>query len=134
MKLYAPKEWWEALPTLREEHCNGCGSELDLTGKLVPNTLYGLNVRVACCVHDWMYIKGETQGDRLFADAVFLLNMTVIILAKGGWLCALRLLRASKYFAAVAWKGGDSFFHEKEENGDYHITFKGEFRDYKEEK
>ena len=134
MKLYAPLEWWGATQEEKEENCNGCGSELDLTGKLVPNTLYGLDVRVACCVHDWMYKFGVTQGDKFFADAVFLLNMTVLILAKGGWLCALRLLRASKYFAAVAWKGGDSFFHEKKENGDYHISFKGEFREFEGEK
>lgn len=87
---------------------------------------------VACCIHDWMYKFGKTKGDKLFADAIFLLNMTVIIVDRGGWLCSLRLLRASKYFAAVAWKGDNSFFYEKDIDEAYTITFKGSFRELEE--
>ena len=129
MKLYAPNEYWAASKEERETHCNGCGSELDLSGKLVPNTMYGLNVRQACCIHDWMYYFGKTYADKLFADAIFLLNLTVMILDKSGWWSKLpRLLRATKYFVAVARYGDKSFFDDKEGNTDMYITFKGTFK------
>jgi hypothetical protein len=129
MKLYAPNSYWESSELEREANNNGCGSELDLSGKLVPNTMYGLNIKKACGIHDWMYIKGVTYGDRLFADGFFLVNLSIIIIQEGGWLTTLRLLRATKYCVAVLVKGSDSFFHGKDRNEDMYITFKGEFKD-----
>lgn len=129
MKLYAPYEYWLASHEDREKNCNGCGSGLDLSGKLVPNTMYGLDIVLACCIHDWMYKYGRTLGDKLFADSMFLLNMTIIILNRSGWFLKVpRLLRAGKYFAAVAAKGNESFFHEKRPNEDMSITFAGTFK------
>lgn len=128
MKLYAPIEYWNAAQKQRAENCNGCGSELDLSGKLVPDTMYGLNIRQACCIHDWMYRFGKTYADKLFADAIFLLNLCLIIIAKSNWFTmGLRLLRATKYFVAVVKAGEESFFYEKEKNKVMHITFKGTF-------
>ena len=131
MKLYAPKEYWNATQEERDANCNGCGSELGVSKYLVPNTMYGLDVRKACCIHDWMYIKGETYGDRLFADGFFLVNLAQIIIDKGGWLMTPRLFRATKYCVAVLVKGTESFFHEKEINNDLRITFNGIFKEIK---
>jgi hypothetical protein len=128
-KLYAPKEYWDASDEEREANCNGCGSELDLSGTLVPNTMYGLNVIQACCIHDWMYAKGQTLADKLFADCMFLFNLVIIILNSSGLLLKIpRLLRATKYFIAVVRYGETSFFDNKEKNEATYITFKGEFR------
>ena len=132
MRLYAPIEWWESTEEQREKNCNGCGSGLDLSGKLVPDTMYGLNIRPCCCAHDFMYLKGITFGDKLFADAMFLLNLTLAIIAKGGILMLPRLLRATKYFVAVVKAGDNSFFDHKEKNNTLEITFKGNFRELEE--
>jgi hypothetical protein len=126
--LYAPGEFWAATEEVRAKHCNGCGSELDVSGKLVPDTMYGLDVRSACCIHDWMYAFGKTAGDKLFADAVFMMNMAAIIISHGGWLMLPRLLRATKYYVAVATAGNDSFWYEKERNNVKSITFRGNFQ------
>lgn len=132
MRLYAPIEWWESTKEQREKNCNGCGSELDLSGKLVPNTMYGLDVMVCCCVHDFMYLNGTTLGDKLFADSMFLLNLTLLIIKAGGFFMLLRLLRATKYFVAVVKAGDKSFFDGKPINEELNITFKGNFRELEE--
>ena len=131
LPIYAPKEWWENKEKAIKKDCNGCGSDLDLSGKLVPNTIYGLNIRDRCCCpHDFMYKYGKTWLDKIFADVMFLYNMTAVIINKGGWLTLFRLLRATKYFVAVI-KGGDNSFSDdgkKIVSDDKEITFKGEFR------
>ena len=129
LPTYAPKEWWEHKAKVIKEDCNGCGSELDLSGKLVPDTLYGLNIRNnCCCPHDFMYKYGITCLDKIFADCMFLYNMVATIINKGGWLMLPRLLRATKYFVAVVKYGETSFFNGKEISERNEITFKGEFR------
>lgn len=45
----------------------------------MPDTVYGLNISAACCIHDWMYAEGITQEDKDVADSVFLTNMMAII-------------------------------------------------------
>ncbi len=130
LQLYAPFEFWTASQSERKANCNGCGSELDLSGKLVPNTMYGLDVRIACCIHDWMYAKGSTLADKLFADAIFLLNLSLLIIDGSSLLTMpLRLLRASKYFVAVVKAGEESFFYNKSKNKEMYITFKGTFKE-----
>lgn len=131
LNLYAPKGFWSATEKEKEENCNGCGSELDLSGKLVPNTMYGLDVRPACCPHDWGYKFGKTHADKVFTDCMFLYNMVALILNAGGWLTIPRLLRATKYFIAVVKYGDKSFWDGKIKNEKNKITFKGEFRKIK---
>jgi hypothetical protein len=129
LPFYAPKLWWEKREKAIKEECNGCGSELDLSGRLVPDTIYGLNIRdICCCPHDWMYKHGITWIDKIFADVMFLYNMIALIINTGGWLTIPRILRATKYFVAVVAKGNDSFAHEKTVSEEKIITFKGEFR------
>ena len=128
MKLYAPKEYWEASKEEREDNCNGCGSELGLS-RLIPESILGLKIKPVCCKHDWMYVFGKTLGDKLFADAMFIYNLTVLILRGSKWLVIPRLLIASNYYIGVVVAGNDSFFVNKERNKDSNITFKGEFRD-----
>lgn len=132
MKLpfYAPKVWWENKETSIKEDCNGCGSNLDLSGKLVPNKIYGLDISEACCCpHDFGYKYGTTNLDKMFTDVMFLYNMTALILNKGGLLTIPRLLRATKYFIAVVQYGEKSYKAGKKLISDEKkITFQGEFR------
>lgn len=130
LPIYAPKDWWGKREQSIKEDCNGCGSDLDLSGKLVPDTIYGLNIRnECCCPHDFMYKYGVTFNDKIFADCMFLYNMVATILNKGGLLTIPRLLRATKYFIAVVKYGDKSYKDGKiailESNN---ISFKGEFR------
>lgn len=129
-KLYAPLTYWEATPEERAKVCNGCGAK---DGIKVPGTFYGLCIKEACNIHDWMYSKGKTQADKLFADAMFRLNLTLIIDSLENCvidklLSALRHLRAGKYYMAVAKWGNTAFWVDKERNDLLNITFKGEFR------
>lgn len=135
MILYAPIEWWAMTPKERGKRSNGCGSELDGSDKIVPDTMYGLCIKICCDIHDDMYICGETYGDKAHADAMFYHNLSEIIKNESSvftkWL---RMLRAGKYAAAVSLHGEKSFWLDKVKNNDAHVTIKGEYRhvsDYK---
>jgi hypothetical protein len=129
MKLYAPCEYWQASEEERKKYCNGCGTSQGISSKLPLNTIYGLNVRKACCIHDWMYSFGKTLEDKLFADAIVIVNLSAIIIEYGGWLMFPRLLRASKYYVAVAIGGDDAYWDDKDQNQEVGISFKGRFNE-----
>ena len=112
MKLYAPESYWTATPEQRKTICNGCGVA-GWKGKLVPDTMWGLNISKACDIHDWMYHFGKTEEDRCEADRVFLNNLIRIINAEGGWLAFLRRYRATTYYNAVHSFGGPAFWDNK---------------------
>lgn len=126
MKLYAPLSYWTATQNELKESCNGCGAK---KGIKVPDTFYGLSITQACNIHDWMYKEGKTQADKLFADAIFRLNLSIIIDGNSNFLTALlRHGRASTYYTAVAQWGESAFWVDKNKNDEMVITYKGEFR------
>ena len=133
-KIYAPITYWELSPEEKKEICNGCGAK---DGLKVPDTFWGLNMEEACNIHDYMYSTGKTHYDKLFADAMFRLNLTVIIDAKETFkdklFSILRHYRAGTYYIAVAKYGNYSFWKDKERLSPedpmaFRITFTGEFR------
>ena len=133
-KIYAPITYWELSSEEKKEICNGCGSK---DGLKVPDTFWGLNIEEACNIHDYMYSTGKTHYDKLFADAMFRLNLTVIIDAKETFkdklLSIFRHYRAGTYYIAVAKYGNYSFWKDKERLSPedpmaFRITFTGEFR------
>ena len=137
-KIYAPITYWELSPEEKKEICNGCGAK---DGLKVPDTFWGLNIEEACNIHDYMYNTGKTHYDKLFADAMFRLNLTVIIDAKETFkeklLSVLRHYRAGTYYIAVAKYGNYSFWKDKERLSPedpmaFRITFTGEFRNLEE--
>ena len=126
MKLYAPLSYWNATQNELKESCNGCGAK---DGIKVPNTMYGLCIKKACEIHDWMYKIGKTIADKLFADAIFRLNLSIIIDAGSNFLTALlRHGRASTYYTAVIEWGESAFWVDKKRNDEMVITYTGEFR------
>jgi len=112
-ELFAPKEYWQASPELREEISNGCGPKT--LGFLVPDTMWGLCVSPCCDIHDWMYRFGWSIEHKAEADRVFLNNLIRLIQARtrNRVLCWLRLRRARTYYEAVRIFGGPAFWAGK---------------------
>lgn len=106
--------------------CDGCGSGWN--EPLVPDNIYGLDIKPACCPHDFRYELGGTQEDKDIGDLELLENILEIIntytVAKQvGWLnktkCALyphwmARHRAMTYYDVVVRAGGSSFNFKKE--------------------
>lgn len=121
VKLYAPKvygyqpcSYFEASQQMIKDVAGGCGPG-GVGDLLVPDKMYGLSVRPACSIHDWMYHYGIDFDDKKKADGVFLENMVRIIKknTKWGWVKSLRLRRARIYFEAVSRYGGPAYWDEK---------------------
>lgn len=103
-----PTSYWNASDEEKEKHTGGCGP-----GKIgdwfVPDTMYGESVYLACKKHDWMYFFGQTKEDKKWADIVFLVNMTLLIISDNSFFDSVRLRRVMSYFEAVFYGGNDAF-------------------------
>jgi hypothetical protein len=111
VELYAPQGYEE---NRKESDCDGCGTGWN--EKLVPDTIYFLNIKPSCCVHDYMYLYGEpTKEGKELADRVFLNNMLRQIEAVKKWYYpkALARRRAMKYYLAVKHFGGTAYWKGK---------------------
>jgi hypothetical protein len=98
-----------------EAICNGCGpAGAGWKSKVIPNTIYGLSVKEACKIHDWMYYFGESDYGKELADKVFLENMYTLIADGSWWLRFLRRRRALKYYLAVKYFGKKAYMSNKE--------------------
>ena len=124
-KLYAPNTYWKATPKEKFKICNGCGAK---GGTKVPNTMWGLNIKEACNIHDWMFEEGKTLADFYFSNAVFIMNLAIIICSGNKWLAPLRLFRATKYFVAVQELGQSAYWVDAPRNEKMEITYKGSFQ------
>lgn len=114
MKLFAPADYWDILPTVRRKIVNGCGPA-GWKGKYVPDHLLFLSITDACDIHDFMYWAGHTEADREEADRVFKNNMLRIIEAKSSnWLTRkIRRMLAHLYYSAVRDNGSIYFWNDK---------------------
>lgn len=124
--LYAPPGYWTMPESDRSEIVGGCGPGW-FGDMLVPDTLWGLNIRPACSIHDFMWwvaaaLPLETERVRYkeHSDRVFLNNMMRLIRAAGGprWLLWLRRRRAITYYNAVCYCGGPFFWDDNEANSE----------------
>lgn len=93
-----------------------CGSE-KAAFDYVPDTIYGLSIKAACCIHDYMYSVGTSHWDKERSDRIFLENMLHIIAinTSSRILRWLRKQRAWTYYQAVVRFGGPSFWSGKAE-------------------
>jgi len=92
---------------------NGCGSGWN--AKIIPNTIYGLDITECCRYHDFLYstlltIKGKDKADRIFLN-----NMLRVIEAKKSWWFphSLARRRALKYYESVVNFGGTAYWKGK---------------------
>ena len=76
----------------------------------VPDTIYGLNIKPACYIHDCNYSEADTPEKRHAADLRLFANGEKIIKMKSRnkFMIWLRMLRYSKYYVAVDL-GGSGF-------------------------
>lgn len=100
----------------------------------VPDSFYGLDISLACNIHDWMYHHGKTLADKYFADAMFRLNLTILIDEANynmvtNVLKPLRHGRASTYYNTVVLWGNNAYWTNKDKNEVLFITFKGRFEE-----
>jgi hypothetical protein len=126
--LYAPAEYWKLTVEQKREICNGCGTK-GLIGYIVPDSFWGLCIKAACDIHDYMYHIGETHADKEAADRVFKYNMLRLIDAvpvSDVWLIRqfqLRLKRrradlAEIYYNVVDKYGGPAFWTGKNDDAE----------------
>ena len=87
-----------------------CGAE-NARFDFVPDTIYGLSIKVACCIHDHRYEIGGTEQDKINADLEFLQNILTIIGKHKKWYYPTFLARrrAMTYYEAVVRAGNSSF-------------------------
>lgn len=120
--LIAPPEYYALTLEQKADICNGCGAKGSHLP--IPDTIWGLDVREACNIHDFNYSEGR---DKLHSDAVFVVNMVLLALfafqAPKGWrrwlllparvvLLFLRIRRAITYGLAVMLFGDKAFRRE----------------------
>jgi hypothetical protein len=115
--LYAPELYWKYKsrePELLAEIVNGCGPA-GWKSKWIPDTIYGVSIREACNIHDFMYHIGTCEADRDEADRVFKNNMLRIITAESStdFTLWLRRQRVLKYYWFVHNMGGTYFWADK---------------------
>lgn len=124
LPIYYPKDFLTASKEEKEKICNGCGAK---DGIKVPCRFWGLLIVLACNIHDWMFEKGVTRGDMIFANAMFLYNLTALVINSSNWFTTLpRLYRAIKYYLAVVKLGDNAYWTKnKQKNKDLNITYKG---------
>ena len=110
--LECPQSYLDATPAARAAICNGCGSA-QAKFDFIPDTIYGMSIKYACWIHDWMYNFGRDLADKREADQTFLENMLTLIERDRTWyrwaLKSLMRRRALKYYEAVVVFGEGAF-------------------------
>lgn len=100
-----------------KKNCNGCGA--GFTAKLVPDTIYGLNITDVCCIHDDRYEHGKNIAYKQMADREFLNNLLrkidadTVFWRNNRFVKFLMRRRAKKYYMAVDLFGGVAFWKDK---------------------
>lgn len=99
---------------LIEAVTNGCGD--GWRDGIIPDTMWGLDVKPACRIHDWDYTEGLTESDRLAADNRLLLNLLTIVRMRSSnhFSAWFRGWRAQTYYQAVRVGGAEPFRKAKE--------------------
>ena len=112
--LFAPESYWKLTAQQKKDACNGCGTK-GIVGHIIPDSLYGLSIKEACNIHDWMYRTGATVADKDEADRVFLNNMLRLVDdGSDNWFTRwVRSRAAVKYYYAVRDCGGPAFWQGK---------------------
>lgn len=112
VRLFAPAIYWQLSENEKFARGYDCGPG-KMGAHFVPNTLWGLNIREACRIHDCMYALGLDKNDKWLSDVVFLTNMNTFIESGAKILRGIRRYRAMSYFSMVRDFGGSSFWPNK---------------------
>jgi hypothetical protein len=85
-----------------------CGAGDGLSEKLIPETIYGLNITPACYIHDEMWrLANNTKEDFMLSNSVFLHNILTIIncINSNPLMQTIRSYRAMTYYNCVSTIG-----------------------------
>jgi hypothetical protein len=110
-KLAAPKSFWENQAAVNEV-VNGCGPG-GFGDFVVPDTVWFLNIKPACKVHDWMFtvyncLEGFELSNDIFHDNMERINRST----KNKYLRWLRSKRIEKYKDACSSALGRLFYFD----------------------
>ena len=119
IRLYAPVAYWQADEATSASVVGGCGPG-GVGDWLVPDIIWGLNVKPACRIHDWMYYFGECNADKKAADRSFRNNMVRLIAGTPArrTTVRIRLWLAERYYKAVKKYGGPAFWDNKNDKSE----------------
>lgn len=98
--LHAPPEFYK----LSEEELDsyGCGAGKGFGDAIVPDTMWGLVIKVCCIIHDIDWDNATCIEDIERANERFLINLIRFINGESAFgLRALRRYRATTYYCAV---------------------------------
>lgn len=106
-------------PDYKPKRNCSCGAE-DAPFDFIPDTIYFLSIKRACCIHDDRYRRGGNFEDKAKADNEFLSNMLTIINGCRKWYYPkfFARRRALKYYEAVVKFGDSSFGWDKKNNNE----------------
>jgi len=103
VRLIAPVD--TKFPSIHiEDYGPYCGAGKGIGNTVVPESIWGLRISVACFIHDTMWDKAErTWADFHQSNSVFLKNILTIIIvcSRNGFMKRLRLYPAVTYYNAV---------------------------------
>ncbi|MCK4500495.1 hypothetical protein KAU11_08350 [Candidatus Babeliales bacterium] len=97
-----------------------CGAGEGIGDTLVPETIWGLTVTLACYIHDYMWeLADATWTDFHYSNSVFLSNIITLVTelshpTRVNVLKNIRLYRSVTYYSAVDTFGADIFWLSKE--------------------
>ncbi len=107
--LLAPESYRKLSDDEKYEITNGCGPGR-ATG-LVPNSIFGVDLKPACDIHDYTYARPSSMRDRKDADDLFLLNMHKLMTRKltSAPMRFIGTIGIGVYYMAVRLFGGQHF-------------------------
>ena len=108
--LLAPESYWKLTDDEKYEITNGCGPARATA--LIPNRIFGVNLKSACDIHDYTYTRTESVGSRREADDLLLVNMHSLLEEnqKSLFLKMIGSLGAGLYYLVVRLLG-ETYFH-----------------------
>ena len=110
--LKVPPDFW--LLSNDELNQYGCGPGGGMGDKLIPDTMYFLNVKVCCIVHDLDWSNCTTASGYERANETFLINLIRFINGKSNvFMRLLRRNRALTYYNAVQEIGKKYWLNDK---------------------
>ena len=100
LELIVPSHFWQTDEDYMASR--GCGPGKGLGDWFVPDTMWGLNIKLPCIIHDLEWALAVSIEDIKKANMHFLINLLKVINAKSGFLFKqLRRYRAVTYYTAV---------------------------------
>lgn len=87
----------------------GCGSDKSWVD-FIPDNFVGVNIKICCQIHDYLYTTGGTEKDRELADRMFRTNMKITVFNDSNLIFRDTNLKLCEvYYIAVRRYGASSF-------------------------